>query len=124
MPDFVVCVAAGDREVIVVLLLRYRTRLRRSIRLRFDMSLQGRIDASDVTSEWYPKAIRRLDKYIGDPCRSTTDRGVSGQRGGIQSTLSSQARRRGPCARSNGRRPPTAWPRLTGRSCCCATTSR
>jgi RNA polymerase sigma-70 factor (ECF subfamily) len=67
VPDLVARVAAGDREAIIELLARYRTRLRRMVALRLDPRLQGRVDASDVIQEGYLDAIRRLEEYIRDP---------------------------------------------------------
>lgn len=67
VPDLVARVAAGDREAIVELLGRYRSRLRHMVALRLDPRLQGRVDASDVIQEGYLDAVRRLDEYIRDP---------------------------------------------------------
>ena len=67
VPDLVARVAAGDREAIVELLARYRSRLRRMVALRLDPRLQGRVDASDVIQEGYLDAIKRLEEYIRDP---------------------------------------------------------
>ncbi len=67
MPELVARIAAGDREAIVELLARYRSRLRRMVALRLDPRLQGRVDASDVIQEGYLDAIRRLDEYTRDP---------------------------------------------------------
>ena len=67
VPDLVARVAAGDREAIVELLARYRSRLRRMVALRLDPRLQGRVDASDVIQEGYLDAIKRLEEYIREP---------------------------------------------------------
>ena len=57
VPCLVSCAAAGDREAIVKLLERYRSRLRRMVALRVDPRLNGRVDASDVIQE----ALNRMD---------------------------------------------------------------
>src|SRR5262249_15636531 len=67
VPELVARVAAGDREALVELLARYRTRLRRMVALRLDPRLRGHVDASDVIQEGYLDAIKRLEEYIRDP---------------------------------------------------------
>ncbi|MDG3008410.1 sigma-70 family RNA polymerase sigma factor [Paludisphaera mucosa] len=67
IPELVARAAAGDREAIVELLDRYRSRLRRMVALRLDPRLRGRIDASDVIQEGYLDAMRRLEEFIRDP---------------------------------------------------------
>jgi RNA polymerase sigma-70 factor, ECF subfamily len=67
VPGLVARAAAGDREAIVELLERYRSRLRRMVALRLDPRLKGRVDASDVIQEGYLDAMRRLDEFIRDP---------------------------------------------------------
>src|SRR6516162_1909262 len=67
VPNLVARAAAGDREAVVELLDRYRSRLRRMVAMRLDPRLQGRVDASDVIQEGYLDAMRRLEEYIRDP---------------------------------------------------------
>ena len=67
VPNLVARAAAGDRGAVVVLLERYRGRLRRMVALRLDPRLQGRVDASDVIQDGYLDAMRRLDEFIRDP---------------------------------------------------------
>jgi DNA-directed RNA polymerase specialized sigma24 family protein len=75
IPDLVARVAAGDREAMVELLVRYRDRLRRMVALRLDPRLRGRVDASDVIQDGYLDAMRRLDEFIQDPAVSQMSNG-------------------------------------------------
>jgi RNA polymerase sigma-70 factor (ECF subfamily) len=50
-PELVARAAAGDRGAVVELLERYRGRSRRTVALRLDPRLRGRVDASDVIQE-------------------------------------------------------------------------
>jgi RNA polymerase sigma-70 factor (ECF subfamily) len=59
--------ASGDQESWGQLLERCRDRLRRTIALRMDRRLQGRIDASDVIQEAYLEAGTRLQEYLRQP---------------------------------------------------------
>src|SRR6516165_76917 len=67
VPDLVARAAAGDREAVVDLLQRYRSRLRRMVAMRLDPRLQGRVDASDVIQEGYLDAMRRLEEFVQNP---------------------------------------------------------
>ncbi len=58
---------AGDADAPAVLFEHYRERLRRTIRLRLDRRLSGRVDSSDVLQEAYLEASRRLADYGRDP---------------------------------------------------------
>ena len=44
---------------------RYRGRLRRSIELRLDPRLRGRVDASDIVQEALVEAVGRYGEYRG-----------------------------------------------------------
>ena len=57
----------GHPEGLEDLLTRYRTRLRRMIRLRLDRRLQGRVDPSDVIQEVYLEVSRQIGDYLRDP---------------------------------------------------------
>ena len=57
----------GYPEGLEDLFTRYRTRLRRMIRLRLDRRLQGRVDPSDVIQEVYLEVSRQIGDYLRDP---------------------------------------------------------
>jgi RNA polymerase sigma-70 factor (ECF subfamily) len=57
----------GDTKGLEALLQRYRTRLRRMIKLRLDRRLQGRVDPSDVIQETYLAVSEKLAEYLRDP---------------------------------------------------------
>ena len=57
----------GHPEGLEDLFTRYRTRLRRMIRLRLDRRLQGRVDPSDVIQEVYLEVSRQIGDYLRDP---------------------------------------------------------
>lgn len=58
---------AGDTAALGELLEGHRRRLRRMVRLRMDVRLQGRIDPSDVLQETFLEAAQRLAEYVRDP---------------------------------------------------------
>jgi RNA polymerase sigma-70 factor (ECF subfamily) len=58
---------AGDAQARAELFARCRDRLRRMVRLRMDLRLQGRIDPSDVLQEAYLDYARRLAEWAGRP---------------------------------------------------------
>jgi RNA polymerase sigma-70 factor (ECF subfamily) len=59
--------ATGDKDAWGTLLAEHRDRLRRTVALRLDHRLQGRIDASDVIQEAYIDASQCLADYIENP---------------------------------------------------------
>ena len=58
---------AGDPHALAELFARYRSRLRRMVRLRLDRRLQGRVDPSDVLQEAQLEIFRRAAEYAADP---------------------------------------------------------
>ena len=58
---------AGDPQALAELFARYRSRLRRMVRLRLDRRLQGRVDPSDVLQEAQLEIFRRAGEYAADP---------------------------------------------------------
>ena len=58
---------AGDSHALAELFARYRSRLRRMVRLRLDRRLQGRVDPSDVLQEAQLEIFRRAGEYAADP---------------------------------------------------------
>jgi RNA polymerase sigma-70 factor (ECF subfamily) len=56
----------GDAAALERLLVLHREPLRRTIALRLDPALAGRLDASDVVQEVLLEASRRLDDYLRD----------------------------------------------------------
>jgi len=59
--------AAGDARALADLFARYRSRLKRMVKLRMDPRVQGRVDPSDVVQEAYIEAERQLRDYLNDP---------------------------------------------------------
>jgi RNA polymerase sigma-70 factor (ECF subfamily) len=57
---------AGDESALAVLFHRYRDRLRRTIRLRLDRRLFGRVDSSDVLQDAYLDVRTRIAEYVRD----------------------------------------------------------
>lgn len=57
----------GDTAALGELLEGHRRRLRRMVRLRMDVGLQGRIDPSDVLQETFLEAAQRLAEYVRNP---------------------------------------------------------
>jgi RNA polymerase sigma-70 factor (ECF subfamily) len=58
---------AGDGEALAALFAQYRDRLRRTVSLRMDRRLHGRVDPSDVLQEAYVDVSRRVGQYAADP---------------------------------------------------------
>src|SRR5205814_2222129 len=59
--------AGGEEGALAELFDRYRSRLRRMVRLRLDRRLQGRVDPSDVLQEAQIEILRRAAGYAADP---------------------------------------------------------
>jgi RNA polymerase sigma-70 factor (ECF subfamily) len=59
--------AEAARIALEKALAEHRVRLRRTVALRLDRRLQGRLDPSDVLQEAYLEAARRLPDYQRDP---------------------------------------------------------
>jgi RNA polymerase sigma-70 factor, ECF subfamily len=59
--------AAGDEQVLTDLFTRYRSRLKRLVRLRLDPRVQGRVDPSDVVQEAYLEVCQKLTDYLRAP---------------------------------------------------------
>src|SRR5262245_12490663 len=59
--------ANGDAAGWCALVERYHDRLRRSVGLRLDPRLRGRVDASDILQDTYLDASRQLADYARDP---------------------------------------------------------
>src|SRR5262245_55649959 len=57
-------VGAGDRQALERLLALHREFLRRTVELRLDRKMRGRVDASDVVQEAQLEAARRIDDYL------------------------------------------------------------
>lgn len=54
---------SGDVEALEKLFTFHRSRLRKIVRFRLDVQLQGRVDPSDVLQEVYLDAVQRLNHY-------------------------------------------------------------
>jgi RNA polymerase sigma-70 factor (ECF subfamily) len=54
----------GDRQALTDLFQRHRDRLRRTVELRMDARLQGRVDASDVLQDAFLDAASHLDTFL------------------------------------------------------------
>jgi RNA polymerase sigma-70 factor (ECF subfamily) len=59
--------AAGDERSLTNLFTRYRSRLKRLVKLRLDPRVQGRVDPSDVVQEAYLEICRKLADYLRQP---------------------------------------------------------
>jgi RNA polymerase sigma-70 factor, ECF subfamily len=59
--------AAGDERCLANLFTRYRSRLKRMVKLRLDPRVQGRVDPSDVVQEAYLEICRKLADYLLEP---------------------------------------------------------
>ncbi|HVA46202.1 MAG TPA: sigma-70 family RNA polymerase sigma factor [Pirellulales bacterium] len=59
--------AQGDQQALNQLFERYRSRLKKMIRLRLNRRLQGRVDDSDVLQDAFLEATRRLPTYLAGP---------------------------------------------------------
>jgi RNA polymerase sigma-70 factor, ECF subfamily len=64
---------AGDQQALAALFARYRDRLRKTVRLRLDRRLSGRIDTSDVLQDVFLDVARRFPSTRAPrPCLSTS----------------------------------------------------
>jgi RNA polymerase sigma-70 factor (ECF subfamily) len=59
--------AGGDDQSLSQLFGLHHDRLLKTIRLRMDRRLRGRVDAEDVLQEAYLEAAKRLREYAADP---------------------------------------------------------
>jgi RNA polymerase sigma-70 factor (ECF subfamily) len=59
--------AQGEQQALTDLFDRYRSRLKKMVRLRLNRRLQGRVDDSDILQDAYLEAARRLPDYLDDP---------------------------------------------------------
>jgi RNA polymerase sigma-70 factor, ECF subfamily len=59
--------AAGDQNALAEAFNRFRSRLKRMVRLRLDRRLQGRVDPSDVLQEAYLDLAKRASYYLAHP---------------------------------------------------------
>jgi RNA polymerase sigma-70 factor (ECF subfamily) len=57
----------GKAEALADLFTRYRSRLKRMVKLRLDPRVQGRVDPSDIVQDAYLETSRKLDEYLRDP---------------------------------------------------------
>src|SRR5262245_43220823 len=73
---------AGDPQALATLFARYPERLRKTVRLRLDRRLSGRVDISDVLQDVYLDVARRFPEYAGSPAVpfSIWLRALTGQR--------------------------------------------
>lgn len=56
----------GDEAALAVLVERNRARLERTVRLRMDRRLQGRVDPADVVQDAYLAVRRKFPEYAAD----------------------------------------------------------
>jgi RNA polymerase sigma-70 factor (ECF subfamily) len=59
--------AQGDDRSLNDLFTRYRSRLKRMVKLRLDPRVQGRLDPSDVIQEAYVEICKKLADYLRAP---------------------------------------------------------
>jgi RNA polymerase sigma-70 factor (ECF subfamily) len=57
----------GDEAALAVLVERHRDRLERTVRLRMDRRLQGRVDPADVVQDAYLAVRSKFSQYSADP---------------------------------------------------------
>jgi RNA polymerase sigma-70 factor (ECF subfamily) len=57
----------GGQQALADLFAKYQSRLRRTVRLRLDRRLYGRVDVADVMQEAYIAASRRANSYLERP---------------------------------------------------------
>ena len=60
-------VKGGDKVALTELFERFRSKLKKMIRLRLNRRLKGRVDDSDLLQDVFLDASRRLDAYLDDP---------------------------------------------------------
>jgi RNA polymerase sigma-70 factor (ECF subfamily) len=58
---------AGDTRALDEVLTRYRSRLKRMVKLRLDPRVLGRVDPSDVVQEAYLEASQKFGDYLDEP---------------------------------------------------------
>jgi RNA polymerase sigma-70 factor (ECF subfamily) len=56
--------AAGDERSLTELFTRYRSRLKRMVKLRLDPRVRGRVDPSDVVQEAFLEICQKLTAYL------------------------------------------------------------
>jgi RNA polymerase sigma-70 factor (ECF subfamily) len=59
--------AGGDVRALGAVFEHVRGRLRRTVQLRIDLRLSGRLDPSDVVQDAFLDAMRRLPEYVSSP---------------------------------------------------------
>lgn len=69
--ELITLAAGGNAEARMLLLSRYRERLKRLVALRMDGRLRSRFDASDVVQEALVVADARLDSFVQDQAQAT-----------------------------------------------------
>ncbi len=57
----------GDQDALTDLFSRYRSRLKRMVRLRMNPKMLGRVDDSDVLQEAFLEVSQHLTDYLRDP---------------------------------------------------------
>jgi RNA polymerase sigma-70 factor (ECF subfamily) len=57
----------GDARCLDQLFARYRSRLKRMVKLRLDPRVQGRVDPSDIVQEAYLETCKHLAEYLREP---------------------------------------------------------
>lgn len=67
MPDLLQLAAAGDQRALGEIFEMSRDRLRRTVKLRLDSRLCGRLDPSDILQDAFLDAARRLPEYAETP---------------------------------------------------------
>jgi RNA polymerase sigma-70 factor (ECF subfamily) len=63
LDELVARARSGDEAATAALFERFRARLRRTVELRLDRRLRGRVDASDVLQEAYLDVARKVPTY-------------------------------------------------------------
>lgn len=65
--DLLTRAGQGDEDALNQLFSRYRTRLKKMVRLRMNRRLAGRIDDSDVLQDAFLEISKHIDEYIANP---------------------------------------------------------
>ncbi len=60
-------VATGDATAVDALLTLHRPKLKKMVRVRLSVRLQGRVDDSDIVQEAFAEVVRRLPEYLKGP---------------------------------------------------------
>src|SRR5436309_10139392 len=58
---------SGNEGALAILVERHRDRLERTVRLRMDSRLQGRVDPADVVQDAYLAVRGKFLQYVADP---------------------------------------------------------